>query len=246
MKNLIPIARTEKLVVQDSANEVLVYDLETDTAHCLNETAAFVWSNCDGKKSVTEIEILVTKKFGMGASSEFVWLALDSLKKSNLLKNSDTVETNFDGLSRRQVIKRIGFASMIALPLVSSIIAPSAAAAQSGGLAICGGACIGKQCPSSCSTCTNMGTCSDTGNSCTSNIDCLAVGTCIATTGMCPPHFFTGSPGSPCTSSLSCPSFGTCIGSSVSCSVPGGTCSFVGLPCSGSGTCSSSGSFTCV
>lgn len=135
MKSVPPIARTEKLVVQDSVNEVLVYDLETNTAHCLNETATFVWSNCDGKKSVTEIEILVTKKFGNTASKEFVWLALDSLKKSNLLKNSDTIETNFDGLSRRQVIKRIGLSSMIALPLISSLVAPSAANALSGALA---------------------------------------------------------------------------------------------------------------
>lgn len=243
MKNLIPIARTERLVVQDSVNEVLVYDLETDTAHCLNETAAFVWQNCDGKKSVNEIEILVTGKFGKVAGSEFVWLALDSLKKSNLLQNSDTIGTNFDGLSRRQVIKRIGLSSMIVLPLVSSIIAPSAAAAQSGDLAICGGSCVGMQCPSTCSTCTNVGTCSNTGNSCTSNINCFATGTCIGTPGTCPTLF--GSGGNPCTSPLNC-SFGSCIGSSTSCSVPGGICSFAGAPCSSGGTCSSSGSPICV
>ncbi|MBX7171674.1 MAG: PqqD family protein [Pyrinomonadaceae bacterium] len=245
MKSMPPMARTEKLVVQDSVNEVLVYDLETNTAHCLNETAAFVWSNCDGKKSVTEIEILVTKKFGSDAGQDFVWLALDSLKKSNLLKNSDTIETNFDGLSRRQVIKQIGFASMIALPLVSSIVAPSAVAALSDDLAVCGGACIGMQCPSTCSTCTNVGTCSNTGNNCTSSIDCLATGTCIGVTGMCSPNIFTGAPGPSCTSPLNCP-IGTCNGGGVSCSVPGGTCSFAGLPCSSSGTCSSAGSFTCV
>ena len=245
MKIVTPTARTEKLVVQDSVNEILVYDLETNTAHCLNETAAFVWSNCDGKKSATEIETLVTKKFGKGADSEFVWLALDSLKKSNLLENSETIEANFDGLSRRQVIKRIGFASMVLLPIVSSIIAPSAASAQSGNLATCGGSCIGRQCPSSCSTCTNMGTCSNTGNSCTSDIQCLAIGTCIGTPGTCPPNIFTGAPGPSCTTPLSCP-VGSCIGASVSCSVPGGTCSFVGLTCSSGGTCSSSGSPICV
>lgn len=155
MKSMPPVARTEKLVVQDSVNEVLVYDLETNTAHCLNETAAFVWQNCDGKKSVNEIEILVTKKFGKSAGSEFVWLALDSLKKSNLLKNSDTIETNFEGLSRRQVIKQIGFASMIALPLISSLVAPSAANAQSGALA------------ANCASCSQNSDC--VSNNCQSN-----------------------------------------------------------------------------
>lgn len=135
MKSLIPIARTEKLVVQDSVNEVLVYDLETNTAHCLNETAAFVWLNCDGQKSIEEIEILVTKRFGRSADSEFVWFALDSLNKSNLLKNSDKFENHFNGLTRRQIIKKIGLSSMIALPLISSLVAPSAANAQSGTLA---------------------------------------------------------------------------------------------------------------
>lgn len=37
-----PLARSEGLVIQEMPDEVLVYDLETNKAHCLNETAAFV------------------------------------------------------------------------------------------------------------------------------------------------------------------------------------------------------------
>ena len=55
-----PVARKEGLVIQEMPDEVLVYDLETNKAHCLNKTAAFVWNACDGKNSVAEI----TKLFG--------------------------------------------------------------------------------------------------------------------------------------------------------------------------------------
>ena len=42
MKNpLNPIARSNGLVVQEMPDEVLVYDLDSNKAHCLNETAAF-------------------------------------------------------------------------------------------------------------------------------------------------------------------------------------------------------------
>ncbi|PYS79821.1 MAG: hypothetical protein DMF70_12375, partial [Acidobacteria bacterium] len=50
-----PLARKEGLVIQELPDEVLVYDLDRDRAHCLNETAAFVWQRCDGRTSTVEI-----------------------------------------------------------------------------------------------------------------------------------------------------------------------------------------------
>ncbi len=50
----VPIARKEGLVIQEMPEEVLVYDLDTNKAHCLNQTAAFVWKSCDGRNSVAE------------------------------------------------------------------------------------------------------------------------------------------------------------------------------------------------
>ena len=46
----VPVARKQGLVVQEMPDEVLIYDLDTNKAHCLNQTAAFVWKSCDGKK----------------------------------------------------------------------------------------------------------------------------------------------------------------------------------------------------
>ena len=51
----VPVARKENLVIQEMPEEVLVYDMDTNKAHCLNRTAAFVWKSCDGKNSVAPI-----------------------------------------------------------------------------------------------------------------------------------------------------------------------------------------------
>ena len=47
-----PQVRRSGLVVQERPDEVLVYDLNTNKAHCLNESAAVVFHACDGTNSV--------------------------------------------------------------------------------------------------------------------------------------------------------------------------------------------------
>ncbi len=131
-------ARKEGLVIQEMPDEVLVFDLETNKAHCLNQTAAFVWKTCDGKNSVAEITKLLGNQSGTNVPEDLVWLALDQLKKENLIENKDEVVVDYNGLSRREVIRRVGLASVVALPLVSSLVAPRAASAQSGTTCISG------------------------------------------------------------------------------------------------------------
>lgn len=124
-------SRESDLVIQDFNNEVLIYDLKKNKALCLNETASIIWRLCDGEKSVAEISQIMSQQLKSPISEDFVWLALDQLKKENLLVNGESIKPTFDGLSRRQVIKKVGLASMLALPLISSVIAPSAIHAQS-------------------------------------------------------------------------------------------------------------------
>jgi hypothetical protein len=127
----LPLARTKELVVQQSDNELLIYDLRRNKAICLNETSALVWELCDGKHSVSEISDEMSKRLKVLVSEELVWLALDQFKKDRLLENDEMLDSNFVGLSRRALIKKVGFSTAIALPLITSIIAPSAAMAQS-------------------------------------------------------------------------------------------------------------------
>lgn len=147
-----PLSRTEQIIVQESNDELLVYDLEKNKAHCLNETSAFVWQHCDGTRTAKEIAQMLGKKLNQTVDENFVWLALDGLKKENLLAGADSMEIDFGGLSRREAIRKIGFASMIALPIVASLVAPNVTDAQSP--VACTGFGQGT-CPSSTDRCNN-------------------------------------------------------------------------------------------
>ena len=127
-----------RLQVQDLENEVLIYDLTINKAYCLNQTAGLVYQLCDGRRTVAEISDLMSKELKTLVSEDFVWLALDGLKKDGLLENADELANHFGGLTRREAVKRVGLASMVMLPLISSVVAPNAAMAQSVGTCIVG------------------------------------------------------------------------------------------------------------
>jgi Coenzyme PQQ synthesis protein D (PqqD) len=122
-----PVARTRGLVVKALQDEVLVYDLERHQAHRLNGLAAAVWRACDGTHEVTTIAAVVSAETGQPVLGEAVRYALASLGRARLL----TAPVEDLGLSRRDLIRRVGTAAAVALPLVTSIAVPSAAAAQS-------------------------------------------------------------------------------------------------------------------
>ena len=123
-----PLARTNGLVVQDVPNEVLVFDMETNEAHCLNETAAMVWKYCDGKTSVAQIAQILGENRDSSVNDDLVWLAIDQLNEHKLLEKE--FETKFAGRSRREVLRKIGLASMVALPIIASMAAPRSVLAQ--------------------------------------------------------------------------------------------------------------------
>ncbi len=166
-KHIAPKARKENLVVQESEGEVLIFDLDKNKAFCLNETSTLVWQLCDGNNSVSEISESISRKLNSPVNEDFVWLALDQLKKEKLIVNGEEVVSNFAGMSRREVIKKVGLGTMIALPLVSSLVAPTAVSAQSTACAgmcgmtlACNTAVAGCMCSNMSAT--NNGTCSVT------------------------------------------------------------------------------------
>ena len=152
-----PMARQTGLVVQEMPDEVLVYDIDTNKAHCLNKSAAFIWSACDGKNSILDI----VKQFeanGRGKVTEdFVWLAIDQLNENHLLESK--IAPKFNGTSRRQVLKTIGLASMVALPIISSLVAPKSVFAVQTCACSNNAMCMNfPSCPST-SNCNNAGLC---------------------------------------------------------------------------------------
>lgn len=128
-----PAARTDDLVVESLDGEVLVYDLGSDRAHCLDPIAAAVWRACDGKRSVVEIARLAN------VDEPAAWAALRSLDRAQLLR---------EPLPRRKPTRRQALAAAAAVPLVVSISTPAAAQAASciarfqpctpGGIRCCG------------------------------------------------------------------------------------------------------------
>ncbi len=144
----IPQARTADIVTRDLPDEVLVYDLNNHKAHCLNHTAATVWKYCDGKATVPEITARLKSDHQLAADDATVWLAVNRLSKANLLQERVTPPAESGRMGRRAAL-RIGTA--IAVPLVMSIIAPTAQAACTGtGLSNGTACCANSQCASGC------------------------------------------------------------------------------------------------
>lgn len=149
-----PTARNSGLVVQEVPNEILVFDLENNKAHCLNDTAAMVWKSCDGKTSVPEIAKYLEIQTGKGVNDDLVWLAIDQLSENNLLEM--TASSPFKGQTRRDVIKKIGLASVIAIPVVASLVAPQSVLASTSCVCITTANCAGPGFETCNTTCCNQ------------------------------------------------------------------------------------------
>jgi hypothetical protein len=119
---ILPKARTADIIQQEADKELLIYDLRANKMFQLNETSKRVYEAC-GKLSFNELK--QTYRF----TDDLINLTLDELQRNNLLENPTS--DYLSGVSRREIIKKIGLGTMIALPLVSSLIAPHSLQAAS-------------------------------------------------------------------------------------------------------------------
>lgn len=120
----LPKARTENLLEQNLEKETLIYDLLIDKAFNLNETLSVVYKAC-GQDSTFD-ELKRQSKF----SDDFIYLALDELKRNNLLV--EQYRSPLESRNRRELIKKVGLASMMVLPIITGLVAPKAVNAASG------------------------------------------------------------------------------------------------------------------
>lgn len=175
--NEFPKSRTANIVVQHLADEILIFDLTTNQAYCLNSTAAFVWQHSDGETPVREIALRLQKKLRTPIEEGIILFALKTLKEQNLLANNISL-AEAAGVNRRQLINLLGKSAAVAIPLVFSITAPAAASAASpGSLRATGQTCSsGSQCVSG--ACSSSNTCClNDGVGCVTNSQCCG-GTC--------------------------------------------------------------------
>jgi hypothetical protein len=169
-----PVARKSGLVVRDLADEVVVYDRERHEAHCLNRTAAIVFRNADGRRSVSDLAALLGAE-GAPEAEGLVRMALGQLGEAHLLESAPPAAPQ-PGLARRDVMRRVGIGAAVLLPLVTSILAPSPSEAAA--------TCVG---PGGCGSQLD-GTACNCGNPADCGTNCICLG------GVCQGASCTGGP----------------------------------------------------
>lgn len=162
----------EAIVAQEVLDEFVVYDLYRHRVHALNPTAATVWHWCDGHTPLTAMTDRLMTRLALGReqAEHVLYLALDRLEKAKLLEARATRPRAYRRVRRRQVL---GLVAASLLPVVASLVAPSAADAAS---------CVGR--PSdvpACQPCAVTGACCDcaTAGCATNKKTCCAPAGCI-------------------------------------------------------------------
>lgn len=128
-----PLARSEGLLSEELDDELLVYDEQRHLACRLNRTAALVWRHADGARSVADLVEVLRSKIEL-ADEDLVLVALDQLVEHELIESGYPARDHDEArMSRRRFIRRVGVvgAAALALPVVESVVAPTAAAAAS-------------------------------------------------------------------------------------------------------------------
>jgi len=121
------------VVTEDVADEMIVYDERTDVACRLNRSAALVWRNCDGKRTLPDLTRVLEADLGDVADEDMVLVALDSLAEHGLIESGyERRDATASRLSRRRFFRRVGVAA-VSIPVVASMAVPMPAAAASGG-----------------------------------------------------------------------------------------------------------------
>jgi hypothetical protein len=152
-----PVARREGILIRRLPGELLVYERGTHRAHCLNRTAAAVFENADGTRSVAELARLLAPEADPSASEAVANETLARLAEAGLIEAGEPT----GGWSRREWVRKVGIGAAILLPAVASIVVPAPAEASATCVPSCAGQPPGTPCSSyGESTCTAACSCS--------------------------------------------------------------------------------------
>src|SRR5262245_23207951 len=119
-----------QFIVEELADEFVVYDPRQKKAHNLNRTLAWIWRQCDGKTGVKEISSRFEREFTCSGGSDLVEAGLEQLRVAGLLE--PLVKVHSLEMPGALLSRRAALASGSALvPLIATIFVPTAAAAKS-------------------------------------------------------------------------------------------------------------------
>ena len=153
------------VIARPVGNEVVVYDPDTHTAHCLNRTAAIVLRSADGESSVGAIAQSLALETGTEPDEDVVWATLERLTEAKLVESKPSSGVS---VSRRRALRQVTIGAATLAPLVASLLVPTPAEAAATCIqqAACDATTIGNNCyilsPQDCPThvCTAVGVCS--------------------------------------------------------------------------------------
>jgi Coenzyme PQQ synthesis protein D (PqqD) len=151
-----PKAKSKGLIVEEAGGEVLVYNRENHHVHSLNDPAARIWKLCTGRRTLEQIAAELEIALNPAAREVVVRDAIAQFERLGLVETADGAPTN---LSRRALARRIGIgvAAAVALPLITSIVAPTPAYAASGCTPPCSGSTPHCCCNPTCHCTANCG-----------------------------------------------------------------------------------------
>ena len=122
---------SDNLILEQLPDELMIFDPDRNKAFCLNQTAAFVWRHCDGKTTIPEMTELLREDWGKPVDEQVVCFALDLLAKDGLLAPSTALRAAA-GVTRREMLQKLGTGAAMAVPLVTVLfVNPAKAHASS-------------------------------------------------------------------------------------------------------------------
>ena len=140
MESVEPRARTNRLVTRDLGDDLLVYDLECHKAYCLNRVAMLVFRHCDGETTIPDMARRIGNALGIPVGEEAIRLGLVRLEKAHLLDDSVGLTLH---TSRREMLRTLGRAAVVVVPIVTALTVPTSAQAANTGCIPIGQPCTG-------------------------------------------------------------------------------------------------------
>jgi hypothetical protein len=142
--------KQKKLIARKIDDELLLFDEETSTAHCLNGIAGEMWMACERENSAAKVADVLRTRWP-DLEEEVVRASLSRMAAAGLFE--ERIGAEKISTARRELIRKLGFTAALVLPIVvTSVLIPPAASAASCGhlLSPCGGShppcCSGFHC----------------------------------------------------------------------------------------------------
>ncbi|WP_419913751.1 PqqD family protein [Hoeflea sp.] len=126
----MPIIRiTDKRLVKRVDKESIVYDQDDHKVYHLNEPAAKAWELCEDCDDIHQLAEQLSEGTELPADENVAQLALLELREAGLIEGEFAAQEK-GSMTRRELLESLAHLA-IALPVVVSMFAPTAAMAQS-------------------------------------------------------------------------------------------------------------------